>query len=75
MMLIDTSGFFAVYSEKDKNHISAKEAYQNSRLRITTNYVLAEYVALALIRGLPRDQGFNLQRRGFDGCHNRNHLG
>jgi len=56
MMLIDTSGFFAVYSEKDKNHIPAKEAYQNSRLRITTNYILAEYVALALIRGLPREQ-------------------
>lgn len=55
-MLIDTSGFFAVYSEKDKNHILAKEAYQNSRVRITTNYILAEYVALTLIRGLPRDQ-------------------
>lgn len=24
MMLIDTSGFFAVYSEKDKNHVPAK---------------------------------------------------
>lgn len=55
-MLIDTSGFFAVYSEKDKNHLPAKEAYRNSRLRITTNYVFAEYVALALIRGLPRNQ-------------------
>ncbi len=42
-MLIDTSGFFAVYSEKDKNHDPAKDAYRKSRLRITINYILAEY--------------------------------
>ena len=43
-----------MYSEKDKNHLRAKDLYQQSRLRITTNYILAEYVALALVRGLPR---------------------
>jgi len=41
-------------SEKDKNHNQAKDIYQKSRLRLTTSYVLAEYVALASIRGLPR---------------------
>ncbi|MGD9729153.1 MAG: type II toxin-antitoxin system VapC family toxin, partial [Nitrospiraceae bacterium] len=54
MMLIDTSGFFALYSENDQNHRAAKELFQQSRSRITTNYVLAEYVALGLVRGLPR---------------------
>ncbi len=54
-MLIDTSGFFAVYSKNDKNHSQAGEIYQKSRLRVTTNYVLAEYVALSLIRSLPRN--------------------
>jgi len=53
-MLIDTSGFFALYSEKDKNHSAANELFEQSRLRITTSYILAEYVALALVRGLPR---------------------
>jgi predicted nucleic acid-binding protein len=53
-MLIDTSGFFALYSEKDKNHSAASDLFEQSRLRITTNYILAEYVALALVRGLPR---------------------
>ncbi|MGE0133214.1 MAG: type II toxin-antitoxin system VapC family toxin [Blastocatellales bacterium] len=53
-MLIDTSGFFALYSENDQNHRAAKELFQHSRSRITTNYVLAEYVALGLVRGLPR---------------------
>lgn len=55
-MLIDTSGFFAVYSEKDKSQVQAKELYEKSWFRLTTNYVLAEYVALSLIRGLPRKE-------------------
>lgn len=53
-MLMDTSGFFALNSEKDRNHTPAKELYAKARLRITTNYILAEYVALAMVRGLPR---------------------
>ncbi len=53
-MLIDTSGFFALYSEKDKNHDVATKLYEQARLRMTTSYILAEYVALALVRGLPR---------------------
>ncbi len=32
------------------------DLYQKTRTRLTTNYVLAEYVALALIRGLPRQK-------------------
>lgn len=53
-MLLDTSGFFSVYSEEDVHHATAREIYQQSRQRITTSYVLAEYVALAAVRGLPR---------------------
>lgn len=53
-MLIDTSGFFAVNSEKDKQHEKAKQLYLKSWFRLTTNYVLDEYVALALARKLPR---------------------
>ena len=55
-MLIDTSGFFAMHSANDQYHKLAIELYATSRLRLTTSYVLAEYVALALIRGLPRDK-------------------
>ncbi len=53
-MLIDTSGFFAVFSEADNKHNLATEIYQKSPMRLTTNYVLAEYVALAIVRGLPQ---------------------
>jgi uncharacterized protein len=53
-MLIDTSGFFALYGKKEQNHLRATDYYRQASVRLTTNYVLAEYVALALIRGLPR---------------------
>lgn len=55
-LLIDTAGLFALHSEQDKNQLPATEHYQQAPARVTTNYVLAEYVALALIRGLPRQE-------------------
>jgi uncharacterized protein len=53
-MLIDTSGFFSIHDRAEKEHDRAQELYQIAQSRLTTNYILAEYVALALVRGLPR---------------------
>ncbi len=53
-MLIDTSGFFSLYSEADAHHATASETYRQTQRRVTTSYVLAEYVALASARNLPR---------------------
>lgn len=61
-MLIDTSGFFALNSEKDKQHEKAKEIYLKSWFRLTTNYVLDEYVALASARKLPRRETINFSQ-------------
>lgn len=55
-MFIDTSGFFSLYSQEDEHHNTAEEIFDQFGRRITTSYVLAEYVALALIRGLPRTE-------------------
>lgn len=55
-MLVDTSGFFCLYDGADIDHSRALEFYANSRSRITTSYVLSEYVALAEIRGVPRSE-------------------
>ncbi len=55
-MLIDTSGFFSLHDKSENQHANAVEIYQKSWLRLTTNYVLAEYTALALIRGLSREK-------------------
>jgi predicted nucleic acid-binding protein len=53
-MLLDTSGFFSLYSENDGFNSLAVSLYLSTPRRLTTNYVLAEYVALALVRGIPR---------------------
>ena len=53
-MLIDTSGFLCRHFDTELYHEKAAALYESAKTRITTNYVLAEYVALALIRGLPR---------------------
>lgn len=55
-MLIDTSGFFSVHDKAEKHYFQANEIYQKAWLRLTTNYVLAKYVALALVRGLSREK-------------------
>jgi uncharacterized protein len=55
-MLIDTSGFLCLYESDEPFHETALKLYDESPLRITTSYVLAEYTALAEIRGIRRSQ-------------------
>lgn len=53
-MLVDTSGFFSLYDEADAFHEQAVSYYDVVAKRLTTSYVLAEYTALAHVRGVPR---------------------
>lgn len=55
-MFIDTSGFLCRYEKREIFHEKAVKLYDPAALCITTNYVLAEYTALAEVRGLPREQ-------------------
>lgn len=55
-MLIDTSGFFSIHSEADAQHAKADEIYNQSWFRLTTSYVLDEFVALATARKLSREK-------------------
>ena len=55
-MLLDTSGLMCVLDKQDGRHAEAVRHYQAARRRLVTNYVLAEYVALAHVRGLSRQQ-------------------
>ncbi len=52
-MLVDTSGFFSLYDEADEHHGQAVSLYEQVAKRLTTSYVLAEYTALAHVRGVP----------------------
>ena len=53
-MFLDTSGLLCFLDRRDRRHTEALQLYRNARTRLTTNYVLAEYVALAHVRGMPR---------------------
>ena len=55
-MLIDTSGFLCLYHAQEPLHEKALEFYDSTKIRLTTSYVLAEYTALAQVRGISRKQ-------------------
>lgn len=54
MMFLDTSGLLCLHHGKAEFHQQAREKYQVARYRFTHGYVLAEFVALAQVRRLPR---------------------
>jgi predicted nucleic acid-binding protein len=53
-MLLDTSGLLCCFDADENRHSSAAAFYDGAPIRITHNYVLAEFVALCQARGLPR---------------------
>jgi predicted nucleic acid-binding protein len=55
-MLLDTSGIFCLLHEAEVLHPEAKLHYGASQVRVTHNYVLAEFVALATTRGVIRQK-------------------
>ena len=55
-MLVDTSGLLCLFDRSDARNEAAITYYGAADLRITHNYVLAEFVALAPRRGVPKAQ-------------------
>ena len=54
-MLLDTSGLLCCFDAADIRHREAVGIYEAASRRLTHNYVLAEFVALAQARRLARD--------------------
>ena len=54
-MLLDTSGLLCYVDASQHRHRDAVEFYHSAPLRVTHNYVIAEFVALAQTRGYPRE--------------------
>jgi predicted nucleic acid-binding protein len=52
-MFLDTSGLMCLFDFNDERHADALELYERARVRICHNYVLAEFVALAIARKMP----------------------
>jgi len=53
-MFLDTSGLLCLHDSRDVLHEAAINAFFRSERFVTHNYVLAELVALAQARNLPR---------------------
>jgi uncharacterized protein len=53
-MLLDTSGLLCLFNKAEPFHQEARKVYKTARKRITHSYVLAEFIALATARRLPR---------------------
>jgi predicted nucleic acid-binding protein len=54
-MLLDTSGLLCLHHAAELFHKQACAAYLAARTRITHNLILAEFVPLAHVRGLPSE--------------------
>lgn len=53
-MLLDTSGLLSLYHRAEPFHAEAVQFFTMAQRRFTHNYVLAEFIALAQARRLPR---------------------
>lgn len=53
-MFLDTSGLMCLFDRRDTRHSNAIKHYDAAQRRLSHNYVLAEFVALALARGAHR---------------------
>jgi len=53
-MLLDTSGLLCLLHKSERYHAEAIQHYQAAPGKITHNYVIAEFIALAMVRGLSR---------------------
>ncbi len=65
-MFVDTSGWLCLYHKDEPEHREAVEFYQNAVVRITTSYVLTEFVPLAQVRGFPRIKNLEFSQRILD---------
>jgi predicted nucleic acid-binding protein len=53
-MLLDTSGLLCMHHKDEQQHHDALAFFRAASTRLTHNYVLAEFVPLCQVRGLPR---------------------
>jgi predicted nucleic acid-binding protein len=64
-MLLDTSGLYSFFDGKDFRHADAARFVESANFRLTTNYVLAEFIPLCQTRGLNRRKSLDLQKRSL----------
>ena len=58
-MLLDTSGLLCLHQTTEPSHTTACNLYRKTTVKLTHNYILSEYVALANARRFPRLKSLN----------------
>lgn len=58
-MFIDTSGLMCLFDVREQRHPSAVKHFDSTAVRLTHNYVLAEFVALAIARRAPLNEALH----------------
>jgi uncharacterized protein len=53
-MLLDTSGLMCLFDRRDVRYADATKYYDSAPQRLAHNYILAEFVGLAIARRSPR---------------------
>lgn len=54
-MLIDTSGWYCVLVEEDRQHAGARRIYSSAHTRVTHSFIVAELIALCERRHFSRN--------------------
>ncbi len=65
-MFVDTSGFLCRYEPSEESHDKAVNIYDSSVNLLTSSYVLAEYTALAQVRGISRQHIISFSEQIID---------
>lgn len=62
-MFIDTSGLLCYLSKDEPEHPEAQRLFKGANRHLTHGYVLAEFVALAQVRKVPRERALAFSSR------------
>ncbi len=62
-MFLDTSGLLCYHSKDEPEHREAQRLFKGERRHLTHSYVLAEFIALAQVRKVPREPTLRFSSR------------
>src|SRR5438477_7530222 len=62
-MFLDTSGLLCYHSKDELEHKEARRLFKGERRHLTHSYVLAEFIALAQVRKVPRQPTLRFSSR------------
>jgi uncharacterized protein len=65
-VLLDTSGLLCLHHRDEPFHDEASSFFESAWFKVTHSYVLAEFVALAETRGLPREPALQFVAAAMD---------